>query len=225
MATKATSPPGARRRATSLAEDAAEGLIEARKTYMEAKRSKRRDLKDRLSEIGREFYNAEYREFLSRDAKSWFKLSVFYSLYFLFLAAFFSLLLYIFYLTIDPVKPTYYNKESVMDYKKVNPGLGFRPQVDPEAELVKVDTTNPKELNDKYLSLYKLFLEKYEENRNKSFPGYKNANVTFDYRQVIDATPCAVEQNFGFTAKTPCVAVKLNRIYGWVRKMPRGCRT
>lgn len=201
------------RRRSSVIEEAAEGFQSMR---VNSKKSRKRSFGEVLKEIKTEIYNPNYREFLSRDAKSWFKLSLFYAIFFTCLALFFSLLLFIFYKTIDPIKPTYYNENSVMNTRGVNPGLGFRPHLDPESELIKLDQTNPKEIEEKYIDLFKLFLKKYEERRNQSFSGFNDKNVTFDYREIINNTPCSVENNFGFKDLKPCVAVKLNKIFEWV---------
>lgn len=92
-------------------------------------KSNKKSLRQSLSEICKEVYNSEYREFLSRDAKAWFKLSLFYFIFYVCLAGFFILLLMLFFLTIDSKTPNYFYKESVMHYRGINPGLGFRPQV------------------------------------------------------------------------------------------------
>lgn len=160
----------------------------------------------------KEIYNSEYREFLSRDAMAWCKLSLFYTIFYTLLAGFFLLSLFIFYQTIDQKKPTYYNKDSVMHFKVVNPGMGFRPQIDPESDLIHVNMSNWKTTYE-YLDL---FMQKYEQNKNKTFTGAHGRQVAYDYEKIINETPCSRSKNYGYSSGTPCVAVKLNRIYGWL---------
>ncbi|RNA30481.1 sodium potassium-transporting ATPase subunit beta-like [Brachionus plicatilis] len=103
------------------------------------------------------------------------------------------------------------NKKSVMNFNSVNPGLGFRPQKDPESELIALNTSSWKPTYH-YLDI---FLQSYESGRNTSFIGAHGRSVTFDYAKVIDGTPCAKAKQFGMSSGTPCVVVKLNKIYGW----------
>lgn len=102
---------------------------ENEKSKRKSSKSKKKTLRESLSEICKEVYSSEYREFLGRDAKAWFKLSLFYFIFYLCLAVFFILLLMIFFYTIDSKTPNYFFKESVMHFRGINPGLGFRPQV------------------------------------------------------------------------------------------------
>lgn len=204
--------PNLKRRGT-IAEEAAEGLIKAGENEIEEiNKTKKKSFKDSLRELGREIYDSEYNEFLTRDAKAWCKLSLFYTVFYSVLAAFFIIYLFLFYHTLDLKVPKYYNRESVMDYKIVNPGLGFRPHVDPESDLVKISKTSFKS----NLQSFELFLERYEKNKDKYFVGAQGADVNFNYEDIIRNTSCSKERNYGLNSQDPCVAVKLNRIFGWL---------
>lgn len=98
-----------------------------------------------------------------------------------------------------------------MNYRGVNPGLGFRPQLSPESELIRVDAANLKE----NLKAIELFLEKYEKYKNETFSYYKTKPVSYDYENHTANTPCSKEKKFGYASTSPCVIVKLNRIFGW----------
>lgn len=196
------------KRRGTIAEEATEGLLDAKKKEKEAKIVKKKTFKQRLGEIGQEIYNKEYREFLGRDAKAWFKLSLFYFIFYLILAGFFILMLYIFFLMLDKKVPTYFNKKSVMNYAGVNPGLGFRPQIDPENDLIVISEAE----SSKYIRSLELFLEKYD---NHSTFIANGKEVHFEYRKIIENTPCSVENKFGFNTPNPCILVKLNKIYDW----------
>lgn len=117
-------------------EEAEENLLEENRNGSSSTTARRKSGKSRKKSLGeslagicKELYNAEYREFLSRDAKGWFKLAIFYFFFYTCLASFFILLLVLFFQIIDMKTPNYFYKESVMHYKGINPGLGFRPQV------------------------------------------------------------------------------------------------
>lgn len=200
------------RRRNTIVEEAADSLIETGEKIEKLNQSRKKSFWESLKKVKTEIYDSQYREFLGRDCMSWFKLSIFYSLFYGFLSGFFLLCLFAFYYTIDHKTPTYFNKESVMNFRSINPGLGFRPHIDPESELIFLNSSSWKSTF-QYLDV---FLQKYEENKNKSFIGAHGRSVTYDLQSIIANTPCAKSKNYGMSAGTPCVVVKLNRIYGWL---------
>jgi hypothetical protein len=86
---------------------------------------KKLTIKEKFHQIVNNFscYNAQYNEFLSRDAFAWFKLCLFYVCFYTALACFFVICLLVFYSTIDPKKPTYINK--VYSLEKLEKNLLF----------------------------------------------------------------------------------------------------
>jgi sodium/potassium-transporting ATPase subunit beta len=208
------SPRMTQRRPT-IVEETEETLLGAKKEIEIQKKENKKAFKDHLREFRQGFYNSEYREFLGRDSLAWFKLSVFYFIFYLLLSAFFVFLLFVFYETLDLKKPTYFNKKSVMHFREVNPGMGYRPQYDVENELISI---TPGEKVKNYESL-EAFLKKYAEGKNTSFVGASSTkNVTFNYEEIIKDSPCTKEKHYGLYSRNPCVVVKLNRIYGWLPK-------
>jgi sodium/potassium-transporting ATPase subunit beta len=205
-----------KRRRSTIAEEAAEGLIEAKKDIQEEKKIHKKSFGQTLANIGHQIYNKEYREFLTRSSKAWFKLSLYFFLFYGLLAAFFTFMLYIFYLLIDLKTPTYYNKDSVMNFREVNPGLGFRPQFDPESELIYLNTSDAKSWKERHYQSLDLFLQRYERNKNKSFVGAHGRRVTFNYEEIIANSPCSRSKFYGLNTAQPCVLLKLNRIFGWL---------
>lgn len=201
-----------RGRRTSVSEDAEEGLIQIRKASLVV--PPKPTLKDKLTSFCNSCYNSEYREFLSKDAMGWFKLSAYYAVYYLWLSIFFCTLLFLFWVVRirGQTLPIYYNTDSVMNYKVVNPGLGFRPQLDPESELIFVDTANP---IDNVKSM-KYFLADYHQKKEATFKNGHDEEVSFNIDELIQDSPCSDLNNFGFGSNSPCVAVKLNRIIGWL---------
>lgn len=110
--------------------------------------------------------------------------------------------------------PVYYNTESVMNYKVVNPGLGFRPQVDPESDIIHIDTAD----SESNIKSVENFLENYEKNKDSEFINGHDEKVKFNYEAIIKDTPCSKESKFGLDSTSPCVVVKLNRIINWLPK-------
>jgi len=208
----------------SVVEDVADSLLSVSRKNSSVKKEKK-SLAQYMQELSRSVYNPEYREFLSRDAMGWLKLSFYYTCFYVWLTGFFLALLYVFWAVKinGSTAPVYYNEESVMNYKKVNPGMGFRPQSNPESSFIHVDTKNP----DNNVKSLNQFLENYEANKDTTIVS-NSQSVNFDYHKLIDGTPCSVENQFGFNSPSPCVAVKLNKIYNWkplsvkVENLPAG---
>ncbi len=197
---------------TSITEDANEGLETTCKQSLVP--VKKKTFKENLVDFSNSLYNSEYREFLSKDAMGWFKLTSYYSVFYLWLSFFFVSLLFFFWVVRirGNALPIYYNTESVMHYKKINPGMGFRPQTSPEEDLVYVNVSNPAE----NIKSYQHFLEQYRVKKEATFENGKGEHVSFNVEDIIKDSPCSEQNNFGMGTKSPCVAVKLNRIAGWL---------
>ena len=106
-------------------------------------------------------YNSETHEVIGRDGLSWFKISMFYFAFYLFLALFFAFCTWIFFLTVSQTAPTYpgaYScmgraEDTVNGKKVVNPGLGHRPQLNVESSLIKYTLSNSFYLLTLYLTM------------------------------------------------------------------------
>lgn len=89
-------------------------------------------------------YNRKTNEVFSRDGLSWAKISFFYFFFYMGLGGFFLLCVYLFSLTLSQTSPTYFLNYGCMGFAKdevngrrvINPGLGFRPQINPESRLI-----------------------------------------------------------------------------------------
>jgi sodium/potassium-transporting ATPase subunit beta len=130
----------------------------------------------------------------------------------------------------------YYLEYSVMSTRNViNPGLGFRPQIDVEDMMIAFST------NKSSISLYQQFEKlnrslgiflrnKYDLNPDENeidncrFNNLReirqqfklnHSYCKFDYKKVLLSSECKPEHDFGYT-NGPCVALKLNRIYNWI---------
>ncbi len=203
-----------RGRRTSITEDAEEGLETIRKQSLTP--VKKPTNMERIAAFRDLLYSSEYREFLGKDAMGWFKLSSYYAVFYVWLTFFFCSLLFFFWVIRirGQTLPVYYNTESVMHYKQVNPGMGFRPQLNPEEDLVYVNISDSK-ANVKSLQH---FLEQYRAKKGATFLNHHEEEVSFDVDEILRDSPCSEKNNFGMDTKSPCVAVKLNRIIGWLPK-------
>ncbi|KAJ6222516.1 hypothetical protein RDWZM_001061 [Blomia tropicalis] len=171
-------------------------------------------------------WNPSTKEFLGRTGGSWFKIIVFYIIFYICLAAFWALMLLIFYQTLDEHSPKFTLTDSRIG---ANPGLGFRPR--PRTE--NIDSTliwfknGNNEDNWKYWSdSLQDFLEPYEKTTNQQADtgayidqcqGKKAPEdgkfCFFDIKEIQNN--CTSGQNFGYARGDPCVLIKLNRIFNW----------
>ncbi|KAH9398598.1 PREDICTED: sodium/potassium-transporting ATPase subunit beta-like [Rhagoletis zephyria] len=173
--------------------------------------------------FGQFIWNPSTKEFLGRTGGSWFKITVFYIIFYLCLAAFWALMLLIFYQTLDERVPKFQLSDSRIG---ANPGLGFRPR--PRDE--NIDSTliwfkNGKESSEwgYWSKSLEDFLRPYSQSNldagshveqcagNKAPEAGKFCY--FDIK-LIDNN-CTVERNFGYDRGQPCVLIKLNRIFNW----------
>lgn len=174
----------------------------------------KKSMKEKATDLIDTCYNKEFREFLGKDAMDWLKFCAFYATFYFWLMCFFCVLLFGFWaLRIRGQSlPVYYNQESVMHYKKVNPGLGFRPHLNPESELVYIDINN----SDANVQSMNNFLEKYQKNKENTYVNGHDEQVSFNIDEILGDSPCSPANNYSMNTKSPCVAVKMNRIVGWL---------
>jgi sodium/potassium-transporting ATPase subunit beta len=168
-------------------------------------------------------YDSENGHILGRTAKSWVQLLVFYTIFYTILAALFSICMQGLFLSLDDHEPTWQLHESIIG---TNPGVGFRPLPDdPEAEaIIRYDAKNQTQVA-MWTRRLDEFLESY---RNKTkLPGGGNNQIICDYdHPPADHQVCAVEldsfgpctqnEGYSYNKSSPCIFLKLNRIYKWV---------
>lgn len=188
--------------------------------------------KNKKSGLGNFIWNSQTKEFLGRSGASWAKVSFFYSVFYACLGGFFIGMLAVFMQIMPVDKPTYYAEDSTMAQKGLNPGMGFRPQVDVEDNLIAFNNNeyeNEKGFK-KLTDNLKIFLEaKYpEQNQDEiidcvdgqdySEELKAGKSCSFDYKKVFEGTNCTEEHKFGYNTNKVCVLVKLNKIVGWSPK-------
>lgn len=175
-------------------------------------------------------WNSETKEFCGRDGASWGKVSLFYAVFYACLGSFFVGMLAVFMSIMPKDRPTYYGESSTMNIRKINPGLGFRPQVDVEDHLILFAPTVLE--NDK--NGFKPFVNNLNNFLDKKYPaGQQDAidcvsgsdyqaqlregkSCKFDYESIFAGTPCNRSNNYGFGSHSPCILLKLNKNIDWV---------
>ncbi|XP_034237476.1 sodium/potassium-transporting ATPase subunit beta-2-like [Thrips palmi] len=169
-------------------------------------------------------YNPSTNEIFGRTCASWGGLAVFYTIFYIVLAAFFAICMKGMLHTIDPKVPYF-----TQDYSLIgsSPGLGFRPishDVEKEGSLiwyVAKNETNVKVWTDRIED----FLKPYKN--QSSLPGGGRNQVQCDASNPAPkGKVCAMNMDnwgmcqgatsYGYSRSSPCVFVKLNKIYGWV---------
>lgn len=174
-------------------------------------------------------WNSNTKEFCGRSGASWAKVSLFYSIFYAMLGAFFIGMLAVFFQIMPLDKPTYYGEESTMAQKGLNPGLGFRPQIDVEDNLI---TFNPQTYDNagtgykQYFDNLKIFLEKHYspvegaieciEGQDYTEEFNKGKSCAFNYKTLFESTNCTEALDYGYSTHKVCVLVKMNKIVSWL---------
>ncbi|XP_073994939.1 nervana 2 [Rhodnius prolixus] len=168
-------------------------------------------------------YNPETHQVFGRTGPSWAKIGAFYLISYSVLASLFGIMLWTFYQTLDPRVPRWHLTESLIGQY---PGLGFRPMPndsDTKSTLIWYQG--------KSRQSYKLWTKSLEDfleiyRRPGLTPGRGQNIYNCDYDrppgkgQVCDVDvknwlPCNAENDFNYHQSSPCVFIKLNKIYGW----------
>ncbi|XP_026321286.1 sodium/potassium-transporting ATPase subunit beta-2 [Hyposmocoma kahamanoa] len=175
-------------------------------------------------------YNSETGQFLGRTGSSWAKILLFYVIFYAVLVGFFTIMLVIFFQTLDNNKPKWQMEGSLIGN---NPGMGFRPLPDTdnvESTLIYYKA-NDKGSVLKWAKVIDDFLQPYRkkgsgsgetagaENRVACTPtaGPVGEKQVCDV-PVDDFHPCTSGNQYNYEEAGPCVFLKLNKIFNWVPK-------
>uniref|UniRef100_T1ILP1 Sodium/potassium-transporting ATPase subunit beta n=1 Tax=Strigamia maritima TaxID=126957 RepID=T1ILP1_STRMM len=167
-------------------------------------------------------WNSETKEFMGRTAASWAKVTLFYLIFYSCLAAFFILLLTIFYQTINDKEPKWTLESSLIGS---TPGLGFRPRPPPEnIESTLIWFKHGKNGNWDYWAdnLHSYIMNYAHENQtgDKYYKCISGEKVKKDKVCQVDIHDykglCSAAFAYGYKAGQPCIAVKINRVFNWV---------
>lgn len=169
-------------------------------------------------------YNQQTGAVFGRTASSWAKILIFYAIFYICLAAFFSLMMLIVFYTLDPRIPKYQLDGSLIG---TSPGMGFRPMPNDSNSLSTLIWYKGTRREDSayWVSTLNEFLEPYRK------PGLTPGRGSNIYRCTYGSpappgkvceidikhwSPCTAENYYNYHLQGPCVFIKLNKIFGWV---------
>ncbi|XP_046676303.1 sodium/potassium-transporting ATPase subunit beta-2-like [Homalodisca vitripennis] len=169
-------------------------------------------------------WNPETHQFLGRTGKSWGGIFIFYVIFYGALAVFFAICMKFLMMTIDDHYPKWQLDSSIIG---TNPGMGYRPMaVEIEkGSLIWYSASNSSNV-DTWVHSLNNFLDPYNNSRILPGAGQNQQICDFD-RPPAPGKVCAVEinskawgpctfhTNYSFPQASPCIFLKLNRIYGW----------
>ncbi|XP_001604224.1 sodium/potassium-transporting ATPase subunit beta-2 [Nasonia vitripennis] len=168
-------------------------------------------------------YNPADGTIFGHTKKRWGIVGIFYLLFYSVLAVLCSICMMGLMATIDENRPKWTLDSSLIG---TNPGLGFRPisERTEEKSLIYYSSNNATQIKE-WVNRLDMFLENY---LNKSkLPESGRNQVICDYDRppapgkvcAVDINswgPCSAEQSYGFNNSSPCIFIKLNRIYDWI---------
>ncbi|XP_015911861.1 sodium/potassium-transporting ATPase subunit beta [Parasteatoda tepidariorum] len=166
-------------------------------------------------------WNPDKREFCGRSGSSWLKIGVFYVIFYLLLAGFWTVMLLVFYQTLDYYTPRWQLGDSRIG---TNPGLGFRPLPHPDnvdSTLIWFTHGSAREWDywvtslDQYLQPYTGGRQFGEHVRSCDFSSHYPEPHVCNFHLEDISQFCSKANNFGFDVGRPCILLKINRIYGW----------
>jgi sodium/potassium-transporting ATPase subunit beta len=168
-------------------------------------------------------HNPETGTILTRTPLSWALITLFYLVYYTFLASFWALIFFVFWQTIDPKTPKWIAEQSIIG---TSPGLGMRPEqtdalIDSSMIFFNKDSKDDSENVagwGSWVERLDAFLSTYENEEQhglkcsetvKPKPGSGEA-CHFD---LSNLGPCN-NKGHGYDIGQPCIFLKLNRIFG-----------
>ncbi|CAH2105102.1 unnamed protein product [Euphydryas editha] len=146
---------------------------------------------------------------------------LFYFTFYAALAILVAICMWTFLQLLDAREPKWQLESSIIG---TNPGLGFRPMPPEVASSVIWYKGNDPGSYQFWISELSSFLQKYKRDANKSGAGQNIHNCDFKLPppagKVCDVdvslcSPCVEDNGFAYQKSTPCIFLKLNKIYGW----------
>ncbi|XP_059050416.1 sodium/potassium-transporting ATPase subunit beta-2-like [Achroia grisella] len=172
-----------------------------------------------LQQIQYAIWNPEERTFLGRTGKRWGVIGLIYLVMYICIIIFFSICMCGLLATMDERIPYFTLADSIIGD---NPGMGHRPLVFEEGALIWYKADNATQVK-KYVDNINAFLAPYE-NKSLLINGGVNQRECGEVkppRKEVCAFntsllgPCSKENNYGYSTKTPCIIIKLNRLFDW----------
>ncbi|XP_017069900.1 sodium/potassium-transporting ATPase subunit beta-1 [Drosophila eugracilis] len=162
-------------------------------------------------------YDPQDGTFFGRTGKNWSQLLLFYTIFYIVLAALFTICMQGLLSTISETEPKWKLHESLIG---TNPGLGFRPlsEQTERGSVIAFDGKKPAE-SDYWIELIDDFLRDYNhtEGREMKHCGFGQVHDPTDVCVVNTELfgGCSKANNYGYKTNQPCIFLKLNKIYGW----------
>ncbi|CAL8102811.1 unnamed protein product [Calicophoron daubneyi] len=167
-------------------------------------------------------YDSKKKAFLGRTARCWFLIGFYYFCFYSFLAGFFVGMLMIFmHMEVKYDKPMRTGMQSLIQF---SPGLGFRPVSEVQKSLIKYAKSDPQQYLI-HVENINAFLDTYDIVNAK--PKMQFAQCSGDKKVPDDVEkvcrfsldnlgPCSRSNHYGYPAGTPCILLKINKVYGWL---------
>uniref|UniRef100_A0A2P2HW77 Sodium/potassium-transporting ATPase subunit beta-like n=1 Tax=Hirondellea gigas TaxID=1518452 RepID=A0A2P2HW77_9CRUS len=175
--------------------------------------------------FGKFLYNKDAGTVMGRTGGSWSKIGLFYLVFYSFLAGFFSVMMTIFYQTLDTsFQPTYTpgGGGSILEH----PALGFRPlprKENVESTLIWYKSRDKNDV-DHWVNSLTNFMKQYEGTStisgqtlikcNEENP--PNTDQVCKFQDTWLTGNCHKKENFGYLLDSPCIILKLNKMINWV---------
>jgi len=182
-------------------------------------------------------YNKNEGTVMGRTGGSWGRIGIFYLIFYTFLAGWFSVMMAVFYKTLDTeTYPKYLpgprDDGSLGGSILQNPAMGYLPK--PRAKNVESTLVWYKQSDlddvDFWANSLKTFIKDYEQKSNKQdgqtlidchdASGNQIATPTKEqaciFRDSALTSACQKEDKFGYANGKPCIIVKMNKMINWV---------
>lgn len=167
-------------------------------------------------------WNSETKECFGRTGLSWFKITLFYIIFYTCLAGFWTCMLVVFYQTLESDQPKW-----KLDSSRIgsSPGLGFRPSPPDDnidSTLIWFNATRNEtvdywvqNIND-YLKPYHMHDTGFNVQTCTREQTASRERVCHFPIQTGTQYACSAERQYGYPEGKPCVLLKMNRIYDWI---------
>ncbi|XP_048518690.1 sodium/potassium-transporting ATPase subunit beta-2 [Dendroctonus ponderosae] len=167
-------------------------------------------------------WNPEKKAFMGRTGASWSKIGLFYLIFYGMLAALVAICMWVFLQTLNPRIPKWQLDRSIIG---TNPGLGFRPMPtnNIESSLIWFQGSNRTNYQPWVDNLSRFLDGYYTPSKIAKGSGQIKTCSHSDFPHddevcevdVREWGKCNKDEFFDYHRSSPCIFLKLNRIYGW----------